>query len=129
MGDYKIYPHKLKGDIKIPPSKSIAHRAVICAALSDGISRLTNIDYSDDIIEALTYLTKKKGEYYPDYIERIINSYNKLALEVKLADLTHNIDINRIKDPSVNDYERVTKRYIPAYNKILNKLDSMKKEK
>ena len=72
---------------------------------------------------------KKKGEYYPDYIERIINSDNKLALEVKLADLTHNIDINRIKDPSVNDYERVTKRYIPAYNKILNKLDSMKKEK
>ena len=90
---------------------------------------LKEFGYSDDIIEALTYLTKQKGEYYPDYIERIINSDNKLALEVKLADLTHNIDINRIKDPSVNDYERVTKRYIPAYNKILNKLDSMKKEK
>ena len=90
---------------------------------------LKEFGYSEDIIEALTYLTKKKGEYYPDYIERIINSDNKLALEVKLADLTHNIDINRIKDPSVNDYERVTKRYIPAYNKILNKLDSMKKEK
>ena len=50
MGDYKVYPAKLNGDIKIPPSKSMAHRAVICASLSGGISRLTNIDYSDDII-------------------------------------------------------------------------------
>ena len=69
MGDYKIYPHKLKGDIKIPPSKSIAHRAVICAALSDGISRLTNIDYSDDIIatvkamKSLGAVIVKKEDY------------------------------------------------------------------
>lgn len=69
MGNYKIYPHKLKGEIKIPPSKSMAHRAVICAALSDGISRLTNIDYSDDIIatikamESLGAVIIKKDNY------------------------------------------------------------------
>ncbi|NME82906.1 3-phosphoshikimate 1-carboxyvinyltransferase [Clostridium sp. SM-530-WT-3G] len=69
MGDYKVYPAKLNGDIKIPPSKSMAHRAVICASLSGGISRLTNIDYSDDIIatikamESLGAVIVKKEDY------------------------------------------------------------------
>lgn len=53
MADIKIYPTKLKGEVKIPPSKSMAHRAVICASLGDGVSRITNIDYSDDIIATI----------------------------------------------------------------------------
>ena len=40
--------------IQIPPSKSLAHRAVICAALADGISRIDNIDYSMDIMATLS---------------------------------------------------------------------------
>lgn len=51
--DCLIDPKKLNGEMKVPPSKSIAHRAVICAALSDGISRISNIDYSDDILATM----------------------------------------------------------------------------
>ena len=89
---------------------------------------LKEFGYSDDIIEALTYLTKQKGEYYPDYIERIIDSNNIQALNVKLADLKHNVDINRIENPTINDYERINKRYIPAINKIQNKLEQIKEK-
>lgn len=39
----------LKGVVNIPPSKSMAHRAIICAALGSGVSIIENIDYSDDI--------------------------------------------------------------------------------
>lgn len=53
MGDLKIYPSKLKGEVKIPPSKSMAHRAIICAALSDKLCKIDNIDYSDDIIATI----------------------------------------------------------------------------
>ncbi|WP_315068633.1 3-phosphoshikimate 1-carboxyvinyltransferase [uncultured Clostridium sp.] len=53
MGDFKIHPRKLNGEVKIPPSKSMAHRAVICAALGDGVSKVTNVDYSDDIIATI----------------------------------------------------------------------------
>lgn len=73
MGNYKIYPKKLTGEVKIPPSKSMAHRAVICAALGDGISKVTNIDYSDDIIatiEAMSSLGAKitrREEYLEVY--------------------------------------------------------------
>ena len=37
------------GDIMMPPSKSIVHRALICAALADGASVIKNVDLSDDI--------------------------------------------------------------------------------
>ena len=89
---------------------------------------LKEFGYNDEIIEALTYLTKKKGEYYPDYIDRIINSNNKMAISVKLSDLKHNMDITRIKNPTVNDYERISKRYEPAYLKIKNKLDELEEK-
>ncbi len=53
MDEIKIVPKKLKGEVKIPPSKSMAHRAIICASLSNGASNITNIDYSDDIIATI----------------------------------------------------------------------------
>ncbi|MCT4620006.1 MAG: 3-phosphoshikimate 1-carboxyvinyltransferase [Marinisporobacter sp.] len=49
----EINPSPLKGDVKIPPSKSMSHRAIICAALSEGESLIENIAFSDDIIATL----------------------------------------------------------------------------
>ena len=49
MSDLKILPGKLKGTVSIPPSKSIAHRAVICGALAKGESQIEGIELSDDI--------------------------------------------------------------------------------
>ena len=57
--DIKIKPSKLSGNVVIPPSKSFAHRALICAALSEGKSIVRNIELSDDIratLEALEEL-------------------------------------------------------------------------
>ena len=45
----KVCPSSLNGTISVPPSKSAAHRAIICAALSDGVSVLQPIDLSNDI--------------------------------------------------------------------------------
>ncbi len=45
-----IKPNILTGEIRVPPSKSMAHRAIICAFLSDGTSRIENIELSNDII-------------------------------------------------------------------------------
>ena len=86
---------------------------------------LKEIGYPSDILEMLDYLTKRKGEYYPDYIDRIISSGNIHILNIKLSDLRHNMDSNRIKNPTMNDYERINKRYLPAYNKIQTKLEEL----
>lgn len=54
----KIYPSKVSGSIKIPPSKSMAHRAIICASLSDGISKISNVDFSEDILTTIEGMQK-----------------------------------------------------------------------
>ena len=41
------------GTITAPPSKSMAHRAVLCAALADGRSHITNLEFSKDISATL----------------------------------------------------------------------------
>ena len=38
-----ITPSKLSGKISVPPSKSISHRALICAALAKGRSEITGL--------------------------------------------------------------------------------------
>ncbi|MBE6902234.1 MAG: 3-phosphoshikimate 1-carboxyvinyltransferase [Ruminococcaceae bacterium] len=45
----EITPKALSGSIKIPPSKSISHRALICAALSKGESVITDLLGCEDI--------------------------------------------------------------------------------
>lgn len=76
MADLKIYPSNLKGEVKIPPSKSMAHRAIICAALSDGLCIIENIDYSDDIIATIDAMNSLGAKIvkHKDYIE-VIGAY------------------------------------------------------
>ena len=45
----KIHPSKIHGKLRIPSSKSMAHRALICASLAEGTSTLSGIDASKDI--------------------------------------------------------------------------------
>ncbi|MBQ8740210.1 MAG: 3-phosphoshikimate 1-carboxyvinyltransferase [Clostridia bacterium] len=51
-----IKKSKASGTIAAPPSKSAAHRALICGALSCG-SKIENIEYSNDILATLDCLT------------------------------------------------------------------------
>ena len=44
-----ITPKILSGRVTVPPSKSMAHRLLICAGLSDGTSTIKNIALSEDI--------------------------------------------------------------------------------
>ena len=53
MTDLKLEPVKLKGSVTVPPSKSLAHRAIICASLAEGRSKIRNIQYSEDILATI----------------------------------------------------------------------------
>ena len=52
-----INKSKAVGTVKIPPSKSVAHRALICAAFTDGVSRIENLPICDDIAATVDCLT------------------------------------------------------------------------
>ena len=51
-----IQPSRLCGTLKVPPSKSFAHRALICAALADGASRISDCGQSEDVKATLSCL-------------------------------------------------------------------------
>lgn len=45
----QVSPSQSAGSVHIPPSKSMSHRAIICASLAKGTSTITNVAFSQDI--------------------------------------------------------------------------------
>ena len=52
--DIRIEPKLLHGGITPPPSKSVSHRLIICAALARGESLVSNLAFSRDILATLS---------------------------------------------------------------------------
>lgn len=64
----EIKPSAVSGTVKAPPSKSMAHRLLICAGLAKGESEIKNVAFSEDILATLDCLetlgarVKKDGD-------------------------------------------------------------------
>ena len=64
----KIHPARCCGTVRVPPSKSMAHRALLCAAFADGVSTLSGITGSEDMeatlgaLEALGCKVEREGD-------------------------------------------------------------------
>ena len=94
--------------------------AVLHDAIEDSdltIADLVNQCFPEFIIEAIAAITKLDGELYENYILRVKS--NAIALKVKIADITHNMDISRIANPTAKDFQRLEK-----YKKVLAHLTS-----
>lgn len=61
-----ITPGKASGEIMAPPSKSMAHRLLICAGLAEGVSIIDNIELSEDIKATLGVLEQLGATYTID---------------------------------------------------------------
>ena len=51
-----IRPGRAVGTVAAPPSKSMAHRLLICAGLSEGVSHIRGVDYNEDILATIDCL-------------------------------------------------------------------------
>ncbi len=51
--DIRITPKRMRGAVTVPPSKSVAHRMIISAALADGVSEISNLYPSVDILATM----------------------------------------------------------------------------
>ena len=49
MSDVKFSPFVPNGTVNVPPSKSDVHRAIICAAMANGVSSISPVALSNDI--------------------------------------------------------------------------------
>ena len=95
------------------------------------IENLEGWEFSKEIVAAVDALTKRTHErYLEDYIRRV--SENKLAAKVKMADLSHNLDLDRLgRTPTERDYER-RRKYIEAKRILIEaefeRLDSLRSD-
>jgi len=69
--------------------------------------------FGNIIADAVDCITKRKsiGEKYDDYLARVKS--NPLALKVKLADISHNLCLDRIPEPD-EKYMKMQKKYVKA---------------
>ncbi|MDJ0743782.1 MAG: hypothetical protein QNJ32_10520 [Xenococcaceae cyanobacterium MO_167.B27] len=77
--------------------------------------------FSNCLIVAIDAITKRKGEKLNEYLRRVMD--NEIALRVKIADMTDNLDISRIYNPTEKDKERI-RIYKKNIVKLQNKLEN-----
>ena len=61
--DVRIEPRRLSGIVTPPPSKSLAHRFVIAAALAAGTSTIQNVSFSQDIEATLRCVSQFRCQW------------------------------------------------------------------
>ena len=64
--ELEILPGRAKGIVSAPPSKSAAHRLLLCAGLCRGASVVRNVAYSEDILATMDVLRALGAKIYPD---------------------------------------------------------------
>ncbi len=71
--------------------------------------------FSEDIVSAVDSLTRRAGESYDNYIDRV--KRNPLAIRVKLGDLEDNMNIRRLDRITEQHLEKL-KQYHRAYAEL-----------
>lgn len=80
------------------------------------IAELKEAGFTDRIIDGICDLTKTPGESHEHYKAKVKS--NPDAVKVKIADLRHNTDIQRLKGVSQKDMERM-ERYFHFYLELM----------
>lgn len=116
---YLLHPIAVADMLKAEEEKIVALLHDVVEDTSLTLIDLRNEGFPDRIVEAVDAITKRSGFSYEEYLQRV--KQNPLALAVKIADMTHNMDLSRIANPTQKDYARVEK-----YKKLIKKLKMAK---
>lgn len=76
---------------------------------------LYNNGFTPRVVNGILDLTKQRGQSYEEYKAQV--KANPDAVKVKMADLTHNSDIRRMKSVCQKDFDR-TIRYRQFYSEL-----------
>ena len=64
--ELEIRPGRASGIVNAPPSKSMAHRLLLCAGLCSGVSVVRNVAFSEDILATIDVLRALGAKVYTD---------------------------------------------------------------
>lgn len=110
--DYFTHPEAVAATLDTPEEKTVAYLHDTVEDTDVTVEEIRAV-FGNEIADAVALMTHADGVPYMDYVKEI--GKNPLARKVKLADLTHNMDISRIPNPTQKDYDRIEKKYKPAY--------------
>lgn len=71
--------------------------------------------FSDEVVDAIDHVTRREGESYEAFIERI--APHPLARRVKVADLEDNMDVTRLVVLDERGAERM-QRYLRSWQRL-----------
>ncbi|BAI61656.1 conserved hypothetical protein [Methanocella paludicola SANAE] len=108
---YILHPLRVMFQVESLTEKVVAILHDVVEDTPIDLPMLEKLGYPKEVTDALALLTKRRGEPYEAFIERV--KTNTVATRVKLADLNDNLDVRRFKDPSLVNVDRI-KRYIRA---------------
>jgi len=91
----------------------------IIQRLKDKSKGILKDEDAQEIHQALSLLNANTASSRDEYIARLKENF--IATKVKLNDLSHNMDISRISNPTEKDLERI-KRYRREYRQVLEYL-------
>jgi len=117
---YILHPVRVMLGCRTIEEKTVAMLHDLLEDTDYGEEDLRAEGFTEEVIAAVVCLTKREGEDYTAYIERICE--NKLAARVKLADLTDNMDLNRLPGLTPKDFQRLEK-YLRAKSRIEQALE------
>ena len=117
---YILHPVRVMLQCKTIEEKTVAMLHDLLEDTAYTADDLRREGFHEEVITAVVCLTKIEGEDYTDYIERICQ--NKLAARVKLADLTDNMDLNRLPGLTPKDFQRLEK-YLRAKIRVEQALE------
>ena len=123
----KFKPCKLSGKISAPPSKSMAHRYLIGAALSNEICNISGVDYSEDILASIDCLKALGTEITVDNDTVSINSDNFMKSETLVLNCRESGSTLRFfiplalclgKDVTLQGSKRLFERPLDVYEEL-----------
>lgn len=109
---YVLHPLRMMLAVK---SEAAMMAAVLHDVVEDTewtLERLRGEGVPEEVLAAVECLTRREGESYDDFIVRVRG--NRIAREVKLADLEDNMNIRRMGQVRPKDLERL-ERYHRAW--------------
>ena len=104
--DYILHPMTVTSYMDTDTEKAVAYLHDILEDTNITVDQLRN-QFPKEIVDTVIILTRKKNKNYLNYICRVAKC--RLAKKVKVADLLHNLDITRIKEPTERDFKRLEK--------------------
>lgn len=120
-------PCRLKGNINAPPSKSMAHRYLICAALAKEKSVISGVDFSEDILATADCLKALGAEMHIENDTVTVNPAGFMKTTEQVLDCRESGSTLRFfiplalcagKQVTLQGSERLFQRPLDVYEKL-----------